>query len=217
MSSARVTPLLSRQPRHGRMVAALTTLLVLAGCASQIPRPPSPTAEQSADLHTSHAAALREFGRWRLAGRIAVQREDKGFSADLDWREAAPDFSLRVAAPLNGGTFALNGNAAGVVLVSPKGETYSAPDAETLMRQHLGWALPLAGARYWVRGLPTPDHPVSGERLDEQGRWTDFAQDGWRVSILEYTAAAGLDLPKRLFMSHDQLQVRMAIKSWERR
>ena len=109
MSLACVTSLLSRQLRHRLMAAALTTLLVLGGCASQSPRPPVPTPQQSADLHARHAAGLREFSRWRLAGRIAVQREDKGFSADLDWREAAADYSLRVAAPLNGGTVAMNG------------------------------------------------------------------------------------------------------------
>ncbi len=189
--------------------------MILAGCAGLGQKAPPTPAVPRADLHAAHVAAVSPFTQWRLAGRIAVQREDKGFSADLDWRESGTDYSLRVAAPLNGGTFALAGDATAVSLVTPKGETYRAADAETLMRQHLGWALPLAGTRYWVRGLPDPTHPVTGERLDEAGRWTDFAQDGWRVSVLEYTRAAGRDLPKRLFLAHDKLQVRMAIKTWE--
>jgi outer membrane biogenesis lipoprotein LolB len=65
--------------------------------------------------------------------------------------------------------------------------------------------------------VPDPSHAVSDERLDEAGRWSDFAQDGWRVSVLEYIHAAGRDLPKRLFLAHDKLQVRIAIKSWEQR
>jgi outer membrane lipoprotein LolB len=199
-------------------VCALLATLLLSACARLAPQaPPIKPAVSAADLHAAHLAAVSTLSPWRLAGRIGVQREDKGFSADLDWRESGDDYSLRVAAPLNGGTYALSGNGRAVSMVSSKGDIYSAADPETLMREHLGWALPLAGARYWVRGVPDPSHAVSDERLDEAGRWSDFAQDGWRVSVLEYIHAAGRDLPKRLFLAHDKLQVRIAIKSWEQR
>lgn len=196
----------------------LLATLLLTACARLTPQPaPAPPAASAADLHAAHLAAVSALSPWRLAGRIAVKREDKGFSADLDWREAGADYSLRVAAPLNGGTYALSGNGRAVSLVSSKGDIFSAADPESLMREHLGWALPLAGARYWVRGIPDPDHATSGERLDEAGRWTEFTQDGWRVSVLEYTHATGRDLPKRLSLAHDRLTVRMAIKTWEQR
>lgn len=213
MSAGRAIP---AAPAALRWLAMLGVLL-LGGCAAL--KPPTPTAPTTpqAELHAAHVAALTSFNPWRLAGRIAVQREDKGFSADLDWRDAGAEFSLRVAAPLNGGTYALSGNGSAVSLVSSKGDIFSATDAETLMQQHLGWALPLAGARYWVRGLPDPARAVSAEQLDAAGRWTDFSQDGWRVSVAEYTHAAGRDLPKRLFLARDQLKVRMAIKTWEQR
>ena len=204
----------TRQGLFALRVCALLGAMILSGCAGLKPQA-TPPARPLAELHAAHLAAISPYTHWRLLGRIAVQRENQGFSANLDWRESESDYSLRVAAPLNGGTFALTGNAAAVSLATPKGEIYRAADAESLMRQHLGWALPLAGTRYWVRGLPNPAHPVTGERLDAAGRWTDFAQDGWRVSVLEYTHTAARDLPKRLFLAHDKLQVRMAIKSWE--
>ena len=214
MSAACVT----RWGRPALRIGALLALLLLGACARLTPSPaPVTPAVPAADLHAAHLAAVSTFTPWRLAARIAVQREDKGFSADLDWREDGADYSLRVAAPLNGGTYALSGNGRAVSLVSSKGDIFSAADPGTLMREHLGWALPLAGARFWVRGLPDPDHPVSDERLDAAGRWTDFAQDGWHVSVLEYSHAVGRDLPKRLFLAHDKLQVRMAIKTWEQR
>ena len=200
-----------------RLLLLGLTLALLAGCAGFGARPTAPAAPAGPEAHARHAEAVRALERFRLAGRIGVQREDKGFSADLDWRELPPGYALRLAAPLSGGTYQLADEGAGVVLAAPKGKNYRAADAEALMREHLGWSLPLDGARYWVRGVPDPARPVSGERLDEAGRWTDFAQDGWRVSVLEYAPAAGLDLPKRLFLSRDKLSVRMAIKTWERR
>ena len=197
-------------------VATLVGMVALAGCAQSGLRPTAP-ALSSDDLHAAHVAAIGTLREWRLAGRLGVKRGYKGFSADLDWRESAAGYSLRVAAPLNGGTFALDGDATAVTLVTPKGETYTAANADTLMRRHLGWALPLAGTRFWVRGLPDPAYPVTGEHLDDAGRWTEFAQDGWHVNVLEYRVAAGLALPARLVLAHDKLQVRMVIKTWERR
>ena len=216
MSAARAT----LWGRRALRITALQVAVLLAACSRLAPQPtPSVPPLPVADKHAAHLAKVSSFSPWRLAGRIAVQREDKGFSADLDWREAGTDYSLRVAAPLNGGTYALSGNGKAVSLVSSKGDIFSAADPETLMREHLGWALPLSGARYWVRGIPDPDpaHPVSDERFDEAGRWTDFAQDGWRVNVLEYMHASDRDLPKRLTLSHDELRVRMAIKTWEQR
>lgn len=213
-------PLLEARERAGaatRLLLLGLTLVLLAGCAGFGAKPSQPVAPAGSDAHAQHAEAVRALQRFRLAGRIGVQREDKGFSADLDWRELPPGYALRLSAPLSGGTYQLADEGAGVVLAAPKGKTYRAADAQALMREHLGWSLPLDGARYWVRGVPDPARPVSGEHLDDAGRWTDFAQDGWRVSVLEYAPAAGLSLPKRLFLARDKLSVRMAIKTWERR
>ena len=207
-----------RRACHLGCVALLLSItLVLSGCAA--PKFRSSASVATVAPHQEHAATITALTQWRLRGRLAVQRGDKGFSADLDWREAPAGAVLRVMAPLNGGTFSLTRGSAGVTLVTPKGASDTAPDAEELMLRHLGWSLPLAGARYWVLGVPAPDaaHPASQERIDERGRWTDFAQDGWRISILEYAEVDHLSLPRRLYLSHTDLQVRIAMKQWEMR
>ena len=187
----------------------------LAGCAELAPWrgdpvPPTPTGPP-------HAAQVSAFDNWRLTGRIAVQRADRGFTADIQWRQAGQDFDLRVMAPLNRGTFRLNGGARKVELLTPEGETFSAAEPETLMHDHLGWSIPLAGTRYWIRGIPDPGTASTQEITDETGRWTDFEQDRWRVSILDYVKVDDLDLPRRLYLARDDLKVRIVIKQWERR
>lgn len=184
--------------------------LALAGCAGPGSRP-APAVSTAA-----HAERVAGFDDWRLAGRIAVQHADEGYSADVDWRQAGSTFDLRVAAPLNGGTFRLSGDAGVVALEAPDGATYRAGDAETLMREHLGWSLPLNGARYWIRGLPGPHSVPVHEVTDATGRWTDFEQDRWRVSVLDYTRLDELDLPRKLFLARDDLKVRFVVRRWER-
>ena len=203
-------------PRACARWAALTLSALLAGCAHLTPPPAGPAVNRVAQ-HRQHAEAVTALTQWRARGRLAVQRADTGFSADLDWRQAPQSFVLRVMAPLNGGTFSLIGGSAGVSVTTPKGVTDTAGDADELMRRHLGWSVPLGGVGFWLRGVPDPHQEATQEQLDADGRWTAFAQAGWRISILEYHVEDGLALPARLFLRQGDLQVRMVIKQWEHR
>lgn len=187
-------------------------LALLTGCSSL---PFDYFKAESVTLDADHAARVLALDRWRLAGRIGIQRGDEGFSGGLDWRNHAAAFDLRVSAPLNGGTFSLAGDATGVTMTTAAGERRHARDVEGLMSAELGWALPLDGARYWVRGVPAPHSDATQVYKDEHGRWTDFVQDGWRVSILDYREVAATSLPRKLFLSHADLEVRVIIKNWE--
>lgn len=198
-----------------RWPLAILFAAALGGCAGvSSQRDPAPPA--SADLARQHAAAVAAMRHWRLNGRMAIQHDDQGFSASLEWRERDGVFDLRVAAPLGRGTVAMSGDATQVMLTTAKGEHFVAASAESLMQAHLGWSLPVGGVRYWVKGMPAPQTPPAQEVYDRQGRWTDFAQDGWRISILDYDDNTGLSLPRKLFLSRDDLQVRLVIGSWRR-
>lgn len=196
-----------------RWLLAAVLVMAIGGCSGVRTAPSAPPSPELASSHLATVAALRD---WQLSARIGVQRDDQGFSADLDWRERDGLFELRLAAPLNGGTFALAGDADAVTLRGPKGEHYVADSAEALMETHFGWALPVSGARHWIKGIPAPDSTPTQEVRDAEGRWTDFAQDGWRVSILDYTQVTGMSLPRKLFLNRDDLKVRLVIKAWER-
>ncbi len=190
--------------------------MLVSGCAYfATEETAAPGDGAAAERAQRHVQGLRAFNDWQLTGRIAVQREDQGFSADLDWRQRGNAFDLRIAAPLNGGTFALAGDDTRVTLLTPRGEQYSAADAESLMARHLGWVIPVSGARWWVRGMPEPGLSVEHERRDPLGRWSDFAQAGWRISILDYREDGEPVLPRKLFLARDALKVRVVVRRWE--
>ena len=190
-------------------------MALLTGCAELVPKRSEPVTPTSTG--PPHAVLVSAFENWRVTGRIAVQRADKGITADIQWRQTGHDFDLRVMAPLNQGTFQLSGGAGKVELLTPEGKIFSAAEPEALMLEHLGWSIPLGGTRYWIRGMPDPSTASSQAILDDQGRWTDFEQDRWRISILDYVKLDNLDLPRRLYLARDDIKVRIAIKQWERR
>ncbi len=171
----------------------------------------SPTIDPSARI-----AVLAGYDTWRLSGRIAIQHDDNGVTANLDWRQRGESFDIRIIAPLNGGTFALRGSDSSATLLTPQGETFSAPSAEALLAAQLGWAIPLRGVRYWIRGMPAPDTAANQQRFDEDGKFTDFEQQGWRVSMLDYFNDMDPQLPRKLFLNRANLKVRMVVRKWER-
>lgn len=209
--------------RWGRRALAralgLGVLLLLVGCASSGVRPkPAPEPDPVASAWEARLAALTPRANFSLRGRIAIQRGAEGAQAQLSWTQRADTWDLRLVAPLGQGSARLQGAPAGVVLSTPDGSRYRAADVDALMKTHLKWSLPVAGARYWILGLPVPGHPVGQLSLDAEGRLRDLAQDGWRISVLEYQNApaepGGLVLPKRLFLLGKDVQLRIVITAW---
>lgn len=198
-----------------RVLPGAALLLLLGACASVAPPAvPAPLAPPVLSPWEQRVALLTPRQHFALRGRIAVEREREGGQAQLQWAQQGEHFDLRLMAPLSQGSFLLSGNALEVSLTAPDGQVYTAPDLDTLMTRHLQWALPVAGARYWILGLPVPGRPTTQLSLDEAGRLSDLAQDGWRISVLEYQNVGGVDLPRRLFLLGNTLRLRIVVTGW---
>jgi outer membrane lipoprotein LolB len=187
--------------------------LLLSACSMSWLHRDSPTGQPPApEEHAARVAALKS---WRILGRVSIQRGDQGFAADLDWQHEDGGDVLRLMAPLGAGTYELRRGPSRIELLTPDGERFSAGGAEELMAARLGWSFPLTGAGYWVRGIPAPEPTPTQENFDERHRRTDFAQDGWRISVLSYLEDLDPALPRKLYLQHDDLKVRLVIKNWK--
>ncbi|MGD9601995.1 MAG: lipoprotein insertase outer membrane protein LolB [Gammaproteobacteria bacterium] len=193
--------------------ACILTLL-LAGCAQWAERLPPPPENPRERAWAARQALLSGRNAFALSGRLAVQRDAEGGQATLRWRQAGDAFELRIIAPLGQGTYRVTGDGQRVALAAPDGALYEASDLDTLMTKHLNWSLPVAGARFWVRGLPSPDRPYTQLSLDEKGRLTDLAQDGWRISVLAYQAVGDVEMPRKLFLLGDRLKMTLVVTQW---
>lgn len=187
--------------------------VLLAGCAGWGAGAPKPAASPQ-DPWAQRLAVLTARQQFALRGRIAVQRDAEGGQAQMRWRQQGEHFELTLSAPLGQGSYQLAGNALEVGLTAPDGARYAAADLDSLMTTHLKWSLPVSGARYWILGLPVPGRAIGQLNLDAAGRMTDLAQDGWRISVLEYQHVAGMDLPKKLFLLGSTLRLRLVVSEW---
>jgi outer membrane lipoprotein LolB len=187
-----------------RAVWPLIVVLALAGCATQPAREPAPTAS---DLLSPRYAV------WQLRGRVSLVKGEQGWHAGLNWREDAGRYRLDLSGPLGQGAVRVDGDSAGVRLQTADGREYLAQDADALVQAVTGWPFPVAGIRYWVRGVPVPGK-AAAISTDASGRLVHLVQSGWDINYDRYQDLEGRAWPTRLRLTTDDIRVRLVIDQW---
>ncbi len=135
------------------------------------------------------------------------------WQARLVWRQHGDRFEIDVLTPFGRQLARLSGSDDGVSLTLSKGEQYRAASAELLLRQRLGWTLPVTGLRHWVLGLPAPG-PVTQRVLDDEGRLQSLVQAGWIIVYDRYRVGSGPSLPGRVTLRRGDLRLRLVVDRW---
>jgi outer membrane lipoprotein LolB len=198
--------------RASRKIQLALLVLLVPGCAT-LP----PESEPSADgrrLFRDREVEIESLSNWTFNGRVSVKADDEGWTARIRWDQKGERYDIRVVAPFGQGTFLITGSPGAVVLTDRDGVTHSAAAPEQLLDRELGWTLPLTGLLYWVRGITDPEAAIDHMLLDDEARLRDLQQSGWRISVLDYRPVERLQLPARMFMLSDRLEVRLAIQQW---
>jgi outer membrane lipoprotein LolB len=152
---------------------------------------------------------------FRLDGRVSVKAGEESFSGGLVWRRDAITEELLLRTPLGQGVAELRGGPAGMELKNAEGRLYFAADADVLVQQALGLALPLRGLAWWVVGLPRPEAAYRAVP-DADGHLGELEQDGWQIMFSRYESHNGQPLPGKLVARRgDDLEVRLVVDAWE--
>lgn len=182
----------------------LLLLLALTACATRPAREAAPTA---LDLSSPRYAI------WQIRGRVSLIKGEQGWHASLNWREAAGRYRLDLSGPLGQGAVRVEGDGAGVRLQTADGRAYVAQDADALVRTVTGWQFPVAGIRYWVRGVPVPGEQAV-MNTDAGGRMIHLVQSGWDISYDRFQDLEGRAWPTRLRLTADDISVRLVVDEW---
>ncbi len=113
----------------------------------------------------SRAAELQNAASWQLDGRAAVALGQQGWQATLDWRQMATDAEVHLAGPFGIGALVLKQTPEGLSLNgAPPSDA-----VQSLVREKLGFDLPIENLHYWLLGMPDPGAPFELSR-NEQDR-----------------------------------------------
>ncbi|SFC03339.1 outer membrane lipoprotein LolB [Marinospirillum celere] len=178
------------------LLTLFTSLLV--GCASH-PLPPVPKPDS--------VAPNAKLWHWQVQGRLAINDGQERHSANLDWQQQGFEYELMIFGPLGQGRARLEGQPFRVRLTTSDGKTLEASSPEQLIREGLGWDLPLSNLIYWVRGLPAPgEHLYLDTQLLRQGHW----EVEWR----RFTEVEGYQLPSLIIARQGNFELRLAVNTW---
>lgn len=197
-------------PWLGMLLAAT---LGLAGCAGLASKP--------APIGTGAQGILSDISDYH--GRFAVRYvdsvgADRNVYGNFDLRQDAAETTLDLINPLGQTLARVTVQPSGATLELPGKAPQSAPEVETLMQHAIGFPLPLAGLRYWLRPQAAPDTPAQVQRDPASGRYAQIQQDGWTIDYLAYdtsapATAAGTAPLKRVNLSRTDpsLEVKLVI------
>jgi outer membrane lipoprotein LolB len=202
-----------------RFRAAVVGLAALvAGCAVAPQRPPVDNPRAVWEARQSGLAALHD---WDLSAKLGMRSSKKSGQATVVWVRRDGSHRINLFGPFGAGHVILTQDATGATLQDAKRHTYTAANARRLLLNTTGWDVPFDDLRYWVAGIPAPDAKAEIS-LDDWGRLSRLAQDGWDVQFLEYTRVGALELPQRLFIEQAAaepatdkgVEVRLVITRW---
>ncbi|MBA2410199.1 MAG: outer membrane lipoprotein LolB [Gammaproteobacteria bacterium] len=192
-------------------------LLALAGCATA-PRTDSLPADPRA-AWTQRQQALSQQPAWRMTGKLSVQTPEEGWFAGVGWEQRGEHFQIDMRDSFGRVVARIQGDDRRVMLTRHDGSTARAASPETLTRQLFGWALPVSGLRYWVRGLPGAQVDskalAATRKLDVRGRLKHLEQSGWSVDYQAYQDAEPIALPGKIAVTGHDLRVKLIVETWE--
>lgn len=195
--------------RHLRSAAILITLAALAACAPvRMRETPATSAGQDA-----REAALAPRTHWQIQAHISVSDGRDGGSGDLTWQQDGGRYLFIVRAPVTGKTWKLSGDAHQAQLEGVEPQPVFGADPQRLLRERLGWDVPLAALASWARGLRAPG-PRADVQYDAQNLPAVIEQDGWRIEYRDWFADGQPPMPRKLFAARGGARVRMAIERW---
>jgi outer membrane lipoprotein LolB len=189
-----------------------TYAIGLAGCQSL------PTRSDAKDaLHRpandGRLLATSALTAWAMHGRIAVSDGKDGGSGRLDWRQNGEHFDVQLSAPVTRRSWRLRGDAHWVLLEGLEEGPLEGPDAEQLLRQAVGWDLPIRFLVDWMRGLQAPGR-FDGV-WDERGFPTRIQQGEWVIEYRDWFDELTPPLPRKIFAQSGEHRVRLVVERWD--
>lgn len=181
--------------------------ILLIGCTALAAPKPS-------FLSNKDYSSVSSIKVWNLNGLIAIHHQSNAWSASLNWQQQNQYYHITLFGPLGTHSYDLQGQPGFVLLRASNGKSVSAGNPESLLYAQTGAEIPVSHLFYWVRGLPVPG-------LSKQAKWDAnhhllfLNQDGWNIRYLHYISVNKMDVPDKLFLNSQNLQVKLLINRWQ--
>ena len=160
---------------------------------------------------------LATVNLWDLYARAAVSLPGEAYNIGLQWQRKPDHFLLSIDAPFGQGVIQIEKlTAESYRLQLPDGRIFTNNTPEALLDDVIGWAIPISGLEYWIRGMPREGSTFK-HRIENDGRAREISQDDWFIVYLDFfEAGENAALPRRLRLTHKTVTIKLAIERWQK-
>ena len=156
---------------------------------------------------------LQQLDGWDMRGRIAVDTGEQAFQGSFRWQQSVDSLDLVVRGPLGAGVLQVAGPS-DMLMVRARGETWELVNPETELSALLGWWLPVRSFSAWLLGLPDPMFAAQTS-LGPDDTLQSLEQRLWTLSYQSYQILDGVALPRRIDLTHRDLELRVTVDRWQ--
>lgn len=185
-------------------------VLTLNACSGVAVKEPGFVDQTAYQVRTGQLNAITE---WGLAGKISLDDGDQGGSGKLQWDVEPGHSVMGFSGAMGRGGWQLQMGPEGAQLKMADGTVQTAADVRDLIREHIGWPVPLDALQWWARGLAAPG-VTENEQFGPEGLLISLRQFGWNVDFSRYDSVDGIELPVRLKATRNDYRVKLAISRW---
>lgn len=181
----------------------------LTACTTLPPPSPPPETNRPSDEIEGQGA----FTSFELHGRIALRQGLVRDTLVLDWLHTDHENRMRFSSPV--------GTVLGEVLEGPEGARLqwvnqaprSAARADLLLKDSIGWTVPLDELAQWVQGAIPKDTEVvlTGEGAQ---RRMQFSVANWQADLAQWRLVGGDWYPGRVTLKGESQELKLVIDRW---
>ena len=188
---------------------AVAAIVSLCACAAPVRREAGSVALSA---QGQREAVLAAQDQWSLSGKIAVTDGRDGGSGRIEWWQQQDRYRIEIRAPVSGRTWRLSGTRDHALLEGLDGGPRRGGDAEALLREHVGWTVPIADLVAWARGAR--GEGTAQIEFDAEARPARIVQRGWTVDYRAWSEGEP-QLPRKVFAASGTRRVRLVVERWQ--
>lgn len=194
----------------GTRIVGVYFLIQLTACTTVL----KPDAVADPELEWStRQTQLNQITLWKINGRLAITNKAEVWHLSVIWKQRDQHYKIHLSGPFGAGAVQLTGDQTGVI-IKTSDDTVFAEDAEKLLYESTGVQIPIQNLFYWIRGLPNPESTISKQVIDPYGRLEKLSQNNWNVRFKRYKKTNNIDLPSKIFLKCNSLDIRFVIEDW---
>lgn len=163
--------------------------------------------------YESHRRVNADLHSFQVDGRIAIRKSSEGFASGFTLQQQATQSQMTLTGPLGGIRARLTVAADGSTLELPDAAPLYGEQADALLRDSFGYAIPYAALPFWLRGM-TQAAP-SPRDIDAQGLPRSFSELNWHIEYFSWHWQAGLWLPEKMQITNDELSIKLSLHDWQ--